>query len=86
MPTFTGKNTDNLSLKEHIEIIGFRYSFVDDEYLPDRDWVVQEAQQRSEVAVPAPVYGYAFFQLLLTFVPLKLVSDVVYPFKVMNLA
>ena len=80
MPTFTGKNADNTSLKERIE---FPYSFVHDEYMietnPDK---YKKRNNAVKSLFQSPVYRYAFFQLLLTFVPLKLGSDVVHPFKV----
>jgi hypothetical protein len=79
MPTFTGKNTDNTSLKERIEIIEFPYSFVDDEYMIETN---PDKYKKRNKEVKSPVYGYAFFLLLLTFVSLKLGSDVVYSFKV----
>jgi phage/plasmid-associated DNA primase len=62
MSTFTGKNTDNTSLKERIEIIEFPYSFVDDEYMIETN-TDKYKKRNNEVKslFQSPVNGYATF-------------------------
>lgn len=83
MPTFTGKNTDNVSLKERIEIVEFPFSFVDDDVLiASNPAKFKKRNNDVKLQFQTPVYGYAFFQMLLEYVPLKFGSDITYPFKV----
>jgi hypothetical protein len=79
MPTFSGKNTDNVSLKERIEILEFPFSYVDYDDLNDSN---PERFKKRKAMFHTPVYGYAMFQLLLSQVPMVLGTDIAYPFKV----
>jgi hypothetical protein len=83
MPTFTGKNTDNTSLKERIEILEFPFSYVDDDELVESSPEKYKKRQNNiKTMFQTPVYGFAMFQLLLSYVPMVLGIDVAYPFNV----
>ena len=60
MPTFTGKNTDNTSLKERVEILEFPFSYVDDDDLMESSPEKYKKRQNNvKTLFQTPVYGSA---------------------------
>jgi hypothetical protein len=83
MTTFSGKNADNVSLKERIEILEFPFSYVEDDNLIESNpESFKKRQNNIKAMFHTPVYGYAMFQLLLSQVPMVLRTDIAYLFKV----